>query len=172
MIDENKVFDPQKSPLSRVYVQFSVVDPGELTDLFFKEDQKLMIQKKWDYRNPDLLPNQIKRSIEKVGLRAIRNPKERRWIRNILAMWYHHAISCAIWRYGDRRAALRYSKKALILRSQDNPNRITRLLYLLIRNKPKAAEKWACAITAEPEKTTAQHLLDLYREGRFFEPQI
>lgn len=167
-----KKFDKNKSILKDVYIGFSVSDPGELQDLYMSEDQKLMKVKKWDYNNPNLIPNKVKNMIEELGISDITDKKEKQWIQNILWMWYHHAISCALWRYGDKEAAIKYSEIALNLQPADHPNKITQLLYFLVRDEIESAEKWVKFITEEPEKTTAQYDVELYKNGDFFKIQV
>jgi len=164
-------FDKEASVLREVYVQFGANDPSELQTVYMDADQVLMNEVRWDYDNPELLPNKIRMAIEAVGISAISGEKERKWIGQILWMWYHHAISCALWRYGDKKAAQEYSARALELQPVGHPNSITRLLYLLIRDDLDGAEQWAETITTEPEKTTATYFVDLYKQGDFFEVQ-
>lgn len=168
-----KKFDREKSILRDVYVHFSVNDPGELQELYMKVDQELMLSGKWDYKNPSLVTNQIKEMIEEIGIDNIKDEKEKKWIKKyILWMWYHHAISCALSKYGDKEAALEYSITALNYQPIDHPNKITRLLYLLIRDDLASAEEWQKSITKEPEKSTAEFLVNLYKRGDFFKPNI
>ncbi len=167
----NTPFDRNKSSLRLVYEKFSCKDPGELRDLYQEEDQRLMYKAAWDHRNDELLTNQIKDAIEKAGGRNIGDAKEQRWISNILWLWYHHAISSALWRYGDKEEAQKFSAEALSVQPSDHPNKITRLLYYLTRDDLEKAEEWAETITTEPEKTTAHYDLDLYRKGDFFKVQ-
>jgi len=167
-----KKFNKNQSALKDLYDYFSVNDPGELQELYMTEDQKLMKAVQWDYNNPKLVTNKIKNMIEEVEISNIPDKKEKQWIQNILWMWYHHAISCALWKYGDKKAAVRYSETALNLQSNDHPNKITKLLYLLVRSDLKGAKKWEVSITEEPEKTAARHLVGLYKSGNFFKPQV
>ena len=83
-------------------------------------------------------------------------------------MWHHHAIGCALWQHGDKKAAIKYSKIALNLQSDNHPNKITQLLYFLVRDEIESAKKWAKFITEEPDKTTAQYNIELYKKGDFF----
>ncbi|MCK4918398.1 MAG: hypothetical protein KAS02_01270, partial [Candidatus Pacebacteria bacterium] len=86
------------------------------------------------------------------------------WIRNILWSWYHHAISCAIWRYHNKKKAQEYSKKALEYQFGNHPNKITKLFYLLTHNKLREAEIWSDGIITEPEKTTAKYLVKEFKD--------
>lgn len=151
-----------------MYERFLANDPGELQTVFSHEDQKLMTANAWDYKNDSLITNEIRKDIESIGLEKISDIKEKKWIQNILWMWYHHAISCALWRYGDKATAQTYAKKAIELQPEDGINKITRLLYLLAHDMIDEARIWAATITAEPEKSTAEWDIRLYDEGRFF----
>ncbi|KKU81072.1 MAG: hypothetical protein UY07_C0026G0001 [Parcubacteria group bacterium GW2011_GWA1_47_8] len=167
-----KKFDKTQSVLKDVYLYFGAKDPGELKTVYMNADQELMRSAQWDYKDNNLLTNQIKEMVEKVGVCNIRDTKEKKWIQSILWMWYHHAISCALWKYGDKKTAQKYSKIALALQPIDHPNKITRLLYFLVRDDIKSAEQWAKTIHGEPEKTTARYSIKLYKQGDFFKPQI
>jgi len=167
-----KKFNKNQSVLKDVYIAFSVNDPGELQDLYMSEDQKLMKVKKWDYNDSNLIPSKIKNMIEEIGISNITDKKEEQWIQNILWMWYHHATSCALWRHEDKKAAMKYSEIALKLQPNNHPNKITRLLYFLIRDEIENAEKWTKSITKEPEKTAAQYNIELYKKGDFFKLQV
>lgn len=168
-----KKFNKNQSVLKDVYIHFGVNDPGELQKVYMKADQELMRSQGWDYKNVNLIPNQIKDMIEKVGIQNILDKKEKKWIQTyILWMWYHHAVSCALWRYGDKKKALKYSEIALKLQPDNHPNKITRLFYFLIRDDLENAEEWQKSITEEPEKSTADYFVKLYRYGDFFKLQI
>jgi len=168
-----KKFNKNQSVLKDVYTHFGVNNPGELQDVYMKADQELMRSQKWDYKNVNLIPNQMKDMIEKVGIQNILDERERKWVQiNILWMWYHHAISCALWQYGDKKKALEYSGVALKLQPDNHPNKITRLFYFLIRDDIKSAEEWQKSITEEPEKSTAEYNIRLYKRGDFFKPEI
>jgi tetratricopeptide (TPR) repeat protein len=161
-------FDKSKSVLKEVYGRFSANDPGELRIVYLDADQELMKQNKWDYGDTTQISNQIVSMIEEVGIENVKDEKEQRWIKHILWMWHHHAISCALWRYGDKQAAQFHAQKALELQPKDHPNKITRLLFYLVFDRLTEAEEWAGTITTEPEKTTAQYDLRLYKKGDFF----
>lgn len=165
-------FNKNKSILKNVYIKFLVNDPSELKKVYMNEDQKLMRNGKWDYENPELITNKIKDSVEAIGVQNISDKKEKIWISDILWMWYHHATSCALYRYGNKKEAIKYSTIALDLQTEDHPNKITRLLYFLSRDNLNNAERWFKLITEEPEKTTAKYLIDRYKQGNFFKAQI
>jgi hypothetical protein len=159
-------FDVEKSPMREAYLLLGAKTPLELSNLYAAEDQKLM-PKGWDYNNPELITNRIKEILEATDPHALTD-EENEWRNNILWFWYHHAISCAIWRYKDKAAAQMYSARALEFQSEDHPNKITRLFYFLTRDQLEEAEKWAETIAEEPEKSTSTELLEEYRRGQFY----
>ncbi len=164
---QKESFDFEKSPVREAYVLLGAKTPLELSNLYTDEDQKLMKFHEWDYNNPDLTINKIKEILENVNLETL-SQEERKWAQEIIWFWYHHAISCAIWRYKDRQKAKEYSEKALSYQTKDHPNKITRLLNFLSEDKFYEAEVWTDQIEDEVEKTTALELLKEYKEGGFF----
>jgi hypothetical protein len=168
-MEDKQKFDRNKSVLCDLYISYSANDPGELIEVYTKADQELMRSSHWDYNDASQATNIIKSAIEKVGLDAIPDRKEKEWLQDILWFWYHHATSCALDRYGDKSKAQEFSKKAFELHLPTNPNKITKLLYLLTHDELDEAKKWAETIDSEPEKSTAQKDLEAYNQGVFFE---
>ncbi len=160
-------FDRENSPLKEAYLLLDAQTPVELSNLYSAEDQKLMKSGSWDYNNSELITNKIKGVLEPTDPAEL-TIEEKEWRQEILWFWYHHAISCAIWRYKDKTKAQEYSLKALEYQSEDHPNKITRLLYLLVNNQVLEAEKWAKEITEEPEKNSAVDLINDYKDKPFF----
>ena len=156
----------ENTSLKEAYDLLGACTPVELSQKYAAEDQKLMTASAWDYKNPDLVINQVRAMLEPIKLTSL-SERERTWVQEILWFWYHHAISCAIWRYHDKAAAQMYSEKALAYQDQNHPNRITRLLYLLVHDAEKEATEWAQAMEREPEKSTAQELLRDWRTVTF-----
>lgn len=159
-------FEREKSPAREAYFLLSASTPLELSNLYAEEDQKLMRSGSWDYEDSDLSVNKVKDILESVDPRAL-TENEREWSQEILWFWYHHAISCAIWRYKDKEAAQRYSRKALEIQPLNHPNSITRLLNFLVNDKLEDAKKFAEGIKDEPERSTAVSLMEEYKEGFF-----
>lgn len=159
--------DINKSAIKEAYLLLGAKTPAELSRLYTVEDQKLMKSAFWDYNNPDLVTNKVKNILESAD-GSLLTENEKDWRKEILWFWYHHAISCAIWRYQDKEAAQLYSQKALEYQESDHPNHITRLLYFLVRDGLKEAKDWAQNIEKDPEKTTAQDLIKEYEERGFF----
>lgn len=126
-----------------------------------------MAAAKWDYNDPDLITNRIKELIENIDTTNLTDA-EREWRSEILWFWYHHAISCAIWRYKDKSAAQSYAKKALLWQNTNHPNKITRLFDFLVNDDLQGAAEWAVFINKEPEKSTAKKLIDEYKHGEWF----
>ena len=88
--------------------------------------------------------------------------------------WYHHAVSCAIYKYQDKTAAKEYVEKASehLLISQPDPekrNQITNLFYLLLDDKYEEAREWAANINKDYEKKTAQGIIEEWPSLKFKE---
>ena len=162
-----ELFDVEKSPIKEAYVLLGAHTPLELSNLYTVEDQKLMKSGNWDYGNPELITNKVKIILESIDSASL-TEEEREWRQEILWFWYHHAISCAVWMYKDKEAAQKYSTSALENQPAVHPNKITKLLDLLVHDKLDDAEKWAEEITEEPEKSTATSLVSDYKQGGFF----
>ena len=166
-ISKQEIFDIERSSIKEAYLLLNAHTPFELSDLYNAEDQKLMMSQAWDYENPELITNKVKAILELVNAASL-TPEEQKWKQEILWFWYHHAISCAIWRYKDKEAARTYADKALEYQSEDHPNKITQLLSLLIDGQLEAAENWLNGIKEEPEKSTAAELVADYKKQSFF----
>jgi hypothetical protein len=165
-MDTAESVEVEKSPLREAYVLLNATHPAELSTRYTQEDQRLMKLQKWDYKDHDLIINKIRHILENADMGKLAD-SEKEWRSNILWFWYHHAISCAIWRYKDKLKARNFSAKALEFQSATHPNKITRLFYLLLNNRMDEAEKWGAVITNEPEKTTAKRLVAEYKRDSF-----
>ncbi|MEK7608215.1 MAG: hypothetical protein AAB495_01420 [Patescibacteria group bacterium] len=165
--DPTVPFELEKSPAREAYLLLGAKTPLELSNLYSEEDQRLMLSQSWDYGNPELIVNKVKEILESIDPGAL-TEDEREWRQEILWFWYHHAISCAIWKYKDKDAAQKYATKALEGQSSGHPNQITRLLDHLVNGRLEEAERWAERIREEPEKSTATSLIKEYNEEGFF----
>lgn len=155
-----------ESPLSEVYKLLGASSPLEMSNLYTDKDQELMHSDQWDYDNPELITNKVKNILEELDKSNL-NEDELDWSNEVLWFWYHHAISCAI-KKNDQNSAQKYATKALELQHDEHPNQITKLLYLLVHDKLQEAKKWANTITEEPEKSTAQYQLEIYKNKGYF----
>lgn len=159
--------------LAEICTLFGCAHVDALDALYLKHDQELMYNFQWDYQDDALLTNRIRTKLELLDVGAITDEYDRWRVKEILWLWYHHAISCALWRYGDEEAARAYATKALEYHQTDNPNKITMLLYLLVHRRTQEAQEYATSsIDTDVETDTATYLLDLYKEGAFFNPQV
>ncbi len=147
-----------------------VSSPYELARNFIKEDQRLLKKQSWDYKNSELVLNKVKEIVESViDDDLITNDKDiEDELETILWFWYHHATGYAIWKYKDKMKALKFSSKALKYQTADNPNQITQLLYLLVRDEVTEAEALLEKISDEPDKTASRGILQEYIAGNFF----
>lgn len=156
--------------LKEAYVLLHASSPGELAKKFIKEDQRLLRTQTWSYRNPKLVLNKVKEIVEKAvddGF-TTGNKEGDDDLRDMLWFWYHHAIGYAIWDHGDQTEAQEFSTKALKYQTADNKNQITRLLYLLVRNRDAEAAAWLETIVDEPDKTASYGVMNEYLAGNFF----
>lgn len=153
--------------MKELYVLLGASTSKEFSNLYTKEDQKLMKSGAWDYNNSELLVNKIKEGLKNINPDLL-SPEEKDWRNEVLWFWYHHAISCAIWRYKDREKAKEYSERAIFYQDEDNPNQITKLFYLLVRDNLEEAKEWVMQINDDVERDTANHLLKEYQEKGSF----
>lgn len=132
-----------------------------------KADQDAIKQGTWDYDDPNFLCNQVFIAVERLN-RGKLTKEERIWFRELQWFWHHHAISCAIMKK-DKKRAQKEATIALQLQSADHPNKITRLLYLLVHDRIEEAECFVSTIAhsiidgVDVERETAQDLLREYK---------
>jgi len=149
--------------VAEVCAAFGCAHIDELDTLYLEYDQDLMRTQRWDYRNDALLTNRIRAKLEELDPHTVADEYDRWRVKEILWLWYHHAISCALWRYGDEGAARAYATQALEYYQSDNPNKLTKLLYLLAHRREQEARVYvATAIDSEVEREAANHFLALY----------
>jgi hypothetical protein len=156
-------FDIQKSPIREAYILLGARSPLELSTLYDSADQELWKSDTWDCDNEILVVNQIRKIIESCDVLSLAED-EREWRNEILWFWYHHATSYAIWKLKDKKRAISFVSKALEYQSEDHPNKITRLLSLLLDGKIEEANKLAEGITEEPEMSTSSKVIGDYEE--------
>lgn len=164
---ESKRFNFEQSPIKEIYDILGVNNPKDIYFAYFKEDQNLMDKKDWDYNNSDLLINKVKQILDSIDDKEL-SGDEIIYKKKVLWLWYHHAISCAVWRYKDKIKAIEYSEKALGLQDENHQNQITRLLNFLVKDELEEAEKFVDIISDEVEKDTARYLINQYKIGKFF----
>lgn len=188
----NKRFENRedsKSALQEAYELVGAHTPLELDHLYIQEDQRLRKSGEWDYDNSELLTNKVKDILERVDSSQL-TEEEAEWRQDILWFWYHHAISCAVWKKNDKEAAKFYAEKALEIKPVDERNQITQLLHFLVHDKMQEAQEWVEDIPdtfrrypdeepsednpelENPEKNTARELLEDYKQGKFFKKEI
>ena len=161
-------FETEKSPLREAYEMLGAHTPLELSNLYSERDQELMESRLWDYENPELITNKIKNVLEQIDPASL-TEDEKEWRQEIVWFWYHHAISCAIWRYKDKEMAQRYATKALEIQPQGHPNKITRLLFYLAHDRLEDANAWVATLDSDDEELdTAESLIRDYIEIGFF----
>lgn len=164
---EKKEVKISDSPIKEVYRILDVGNVDELYNAYLAEDQNIVASKHADYHDPSLKTNQIKNILETVDARKL-SAREKNERRLILWLWYHHAISYAVWGERNKGRAKRYSSLALRHQPQNHSNRITRMLYLLVRDRLRDAKILLASITDATEKKTARELIQFYEKGGFW----
>jgi len=156
--------------LKKAYALLQASSPSELASKFIKEDQRLLKEQTWDYKNSELVLNKVKELVEDVIEKGFATDDKESIdeLRDILWFWYHHATGYAIWEYKDKAKAQEFSAKALKYQTTDNPNQITRLLYLLVRDEGVKATAWLKTIVNDPDKTASLGIMKEYLAGNFF----
>jgi hypothetical protein len=155
-----EIFDVEKSPMREAYHLLGATTPLELSQLYTKQDQLLFIPKTWDYNNPDQIQNKIKTILENMDETGL-TEDEKEWRNEILWFWYHHAISCANWKQ-EKEKMKEFSAKAL--QYQDNPNILTRTMFLLAHDRMDEAEEWVQSKEGDDDHENAVTMINEYKE--------
>jgi hypothetical protein len=157
-----------------VFALLGVDNFKDLSLAYSREDQKLMKSQEWDPQNPALITNKVKTILEQIDPKGLEE-SERSWYFEVLWFWYHHAVSCTSW-VTDRSLAQAYATKALALQEEcqpesfGQPNRITRLLWLLVHDKVDQAREWIANKPAgadEVEHKNGLELIEEYEQRKF-----
>ena len=168
----NELLETRPKTLGDICAEHGVETTYQLDQFVTELDQALMKKQAWDYANPGFPNNVIVVDLERVDQRHF-SPIAKFWVNQIIWFWYHHAISCARGMYRSPTRALAFAEIALTYQDRlqpGHPNRITRLLYLLLSKKSHEARKW---IDSGPpdwdiaERETAEYLMKEYMDGRF-----
>lgn len=152
---------PNAACLNNLFALTGTTNLRELSDKYDAADQQLMVANLWDYTDPTLLPNQIRRLLEQLDTTAL-NHDDKYWRNEMLWFWYHHAVSCALFKHDDIVAARFFSSEALKRQPDSHPNKITQLLYLLAHNQINAALTWLNAIEDEEERRSGEEIFSAY----------
>jgi hypothetical protein len=125
---------------------------------------------RWDYDDPVLIVNRIKLELETADLMSMTSSEGSMW-REMLWLWHHHAISCAIWKKLDKPRSQFYAKEAVSYMGGEVTNDTTRVLFYLVHDQLSAAEAVAKEIGGGENKVTANLYLTEYKEGKFYKPR-
>ena len=132
-------------------------------------DQERMKSGMWDYKNTTSLNTRIVRDLERVTRSDL--TEDERWrVEQMIWMWYHHAVSCAIYKYKDREAALGFVRKALEYQKRipNHPNKITSLFLLLLNGKIRKAWE-SMKRMGRIERNTAQDIISEWEKQSPFD---
>ena len=129
--------------IDRVCRKYKVRNVIALEQKCRDSDQRRMRSLKWDYTK-DSLDTRIVFDLVQVPQTEL-TPDENWRVNQMIWLWYHHAVSCAISRHKDRKKALEFVNKALEYqaRIKDHPNKITPLFKLLLLGKLDEAKNFA-----------------------------
>ncbi len=156
-----EILDIQKSPMREAYNMLGAKTPLELSERYKEEEQVLFKSHEWDYENPDQIQNRLREIIEPVDVDKL-TEDEKEWRNEILWFWYHHAISVTDWKR-DKEKMKFFSTKALEFQG-NNPNILTRTMYLLAHDQIEEAEKWVRLKTGDPDEETAREMVEDYKK--------
>lgn len=173
MNQENPETENKIPSIQSAYELLGVDNGFDLNKRYVEEDQKIAKSGQWDYDNPGLITNKIKNILEQMDPSGLAE-EEQEWREEILWFWYHHAISCAIWKKQDKVAAQEYAAKALEHQLISQPdaekrNQITTLFSLLLNDKIEEAKEWAKNINDEVEEETAKDIIKEWPTLKFKE---
>jgi hypothetical protein len=141
-------------PIDEICRRCGVGSVQELERYITDIDQRLMKADLWDYRNPNNENNEIVRLLkQRVDLDSL-VADEKYWFTQIIWFWYHHAASCALFKYRDRITAQIFADAALEHHEllPDHPNKITPLLYYLAYGRIEEAERWVKSFPADHDE--------------------
>lgn len=153
-------FDIQKSPMKGAYIMLGANTPIQLSKRYTEEEQVLFRSHEWDYDNPEQVQNKVKNILEAVDESEL-TQEEKEWRNEILWFWYHHAISVSDWKRDKEKMQL-FSSKALGF-LQDNPNILTRTMYLLSHDMIEEAEQWVESKKGDDDEETAREMIANYK---------
>lgn len=154
-----------------VHEVFGLLGVDNFKDLslaYSREDQKLMKSGEWDPQNPALITNRVKKLLEQIDPNDL-SENDRSWYFEVLWFWYHHATSCTSW-ITNRPLAQAYATKALALQEKCQPegfcqpNRITRLLWLLVHDRVDEAREWMAQKPVGADEVEHKNGLELIEE--------
>lgn len=168
MENEENIKSGTEEKIREVFDLLKVSSFRELSRVYGEKDQELMKARTWNDKSSELITNQVKNILEQINPAEL-SEEDRIWWHEIMWFWYHHAISCAIWKIKDKQLAQFYADKALELQMSDHPNKITKLLWFLVHDKLAEAKEY---IETEKfisyELETAKATLKEYENGEFF----
>ena len=149
--------------IDQICKKYSVQSVKELAQLADDDDQRLMRSLEWDYE-VDALHTQIVNDLKRVPRKELVG--DEKWqVEQVIWFWYHHATSCAIYRHDDRKKALYFIQKALRYQARipDHPNKVTLLLYLLLKGNFSKAKTLVPTMN-EDEIETGRELVEEWKK--------
>jgi hypothetical protein len=161
-----------REAIELLYKQYNVSDMFLLNKLYISEEQPLFRAGTWSYEDHGQIHNQIKDALEKISIESL-TEEEVEWRSEILWFWYHHAISVAI-NHNSKEYARYFANKALEVRSENHPNKITDILHALVYDNPNDAKLILEKMKLEnnPDIEVAKWCIESYEDGTFWPNKI
>ncbi|MFW0870844.1 MAG: hypothetical protein ACKKL4_00045 [Patescibacteria group bacterium] len=145
---------------------FKVNDFDALNALFMQHDQVDIKNHTYDMDNPHAITNQIKEALLKLDLNSLEK-EDKDTAYHILWLWHHHACTAAMWQIGDFARAKGLCATALSYIHEENPNKMTKLIWYLLHHKIQEARAWYKHEVSKEENEYAQMLFDAYDADAF-----
>lgn len=153
--------------IDRLCRKYGVNTVIELETMCCNADQFRMRERAWDY-NFYSLDTEIVTDLKRIP-RAELTPDELWRVEQRIWMWYHHAVSCAIYKYKDKWKALYYVRKALCYQARipNHPNKITKLFFLLLKGRWTKAKELVGVMCGVERKTALELIRGWERQSPF-----
>lgn len=146
--------------------KFDVKDFDELNRLFMSHDQADITNQTYDIDDQSAITNQIKDALLQLDLDSLEQ-EDRDTAYHILWLWHHHACTAAMWQLGDFSRAKELCATALSYIHKENPNKMTKLIWLLLHHKTEEAKTWYEQEVSKEEEDYAQMLFKAYDANAF-----
>jgi hypothetical protein len=146
--------------------KFDANDFDDLNKIFMHDEEQQIANQTYDMDNPDAINNQIKDALLEVDLDSLEK-EDKDTAYHMLWLWHHHACTAAMWQIGDFARAKDLCATALLYIHEENPNKMTHLIWLLLQGQIEEAKKWYTDEASKEEEEYAQMLFDAYDADAF-----
>ena len=110
----------EKNERAQILKKYGASDMRDLhLRIYMDEDQMRMKNLAWDYKDASSLVNRIYLDCKNLDESKL-DESDSMWLRETLYFWNHHAVSCALGRYKDYKAAREFVDAALFYQDKDH----------------------------------------------------